>query len=45
VLVLERTDVEEAQRALRTIPLVKEGLIEFDLKSLKQYQGFASLFT
>jgi len=37
--------MEEAKRALRTIPLVKEGLIEFDLISLKPYQGFANLFT
>jgi muconolactone delta-isomerase len=45
VLVLECTDVEEARRALATLPLVREGLIEFELIPLVPYPGFARLFS
>jgi len=44
VLVLECADVEEAKHALDTLPLVKEGLITFDLIPLRPYPGLARLF-
>jgi hypothetical protein len=44
VLVLECEDLGSACRALETLPLVREGLIEFDLIPLKAYPGFARLF-
>jgi hypothetical protein len=44
VLVLECTDLAEAEKALATLPLVKAGLIAFDLLPLKPYPGFARLF-
>lgn len=44
VLVLECADVEEAQRALDTLPLVQNRLIDFDLIPLRPYPGFARLF-
>ncbi len=44
VLLLECTDVEEAQDILNILPLVKEGLITFDVIPLKPYPGFSRLF-
>ena len=44
VLVLECADVEVARHTLDTLPLVKEGLIAFDLIPLRPYPGFARLF-
>lgn len=44
VLVLECTDVEEAHDILNVLPLVKEGLITFDIIPLKPYPGFSRLF-
>jgi muconolactone delta-isomerase len=44
VLVLECADAEEAIDALDTLPLVKAGLITFDVVPLKAYPGFARLF-
>ena len=44
VLVLECADVEAARQALDTLPLVKEGLIAFDLIPLRPYPGLARLF-
>lgn len=44
VLVLECASVEAASEALSTLPLVKAGLIAFDLIPLKPYPGFARLF-
>jgi muconolactone delta-isomerase len=44
VLMLECTDVEAASEILNTLPLVKVGLITFDLIPLKAYPGFARLF-
>jgi len=44
VLMLECTDVEEAQRILNTLPLVKAGLITFDVIPLIPYPGFSRLF-
>ena len=45
VLVLECTDVNEAKKHLATLPLVKAGLIAFDVIPLKAYPGFARLFS
>ncbi len=44
VLVLECADVEEAEQVLATLPLVKEGLITFDVIPLIPYPGFVRLF-
>lgn len=44
VLVLECADVESAHRMLGSLPLVEQGLIEFELIPLVAYQGFARLF-
>ena len=44
VLMLECADPDEAQRALQSLPLVKEGLICFEVIPLKPYSGFARLF-
>lgn len=44
ILILECTDANEAEAALATLPLVKEGLITFDIIPLAPYPGFARLF-
>ena len=44
VLVLECADVDEANEVLNTLPLVKEGLITFEVIPLGPYPGFARLF-
>jgi muconolactone delta-isomerase len=44
VLILECEGVEEAQRVLDTLPLVREGLITFDVIPLAPYPGFSRLF-
>jgi len=44
VLMLECVDVNEAEQALRSLPLVQAGLITFDLIPLVPYPGFARLF-
>ncbi len=44
VLILECVDIEEANDVLNTLPLVKAGLITFDLIPLVPYPGFARLF-
>jgi muconolactone delta-isomerase len=44
VLILECASVEEAQSILSTLPLVKEGLITFEIIPLAPYPGFARLF-
>jgi muconolactone delta-isomerase len=44
VLVLEAADVEQARRALATLPLVRAGLIDFDVVPLAPYPGFERLF-
>ena len=44
VLILECADVEEANKVLNTLPLVKEGLIAFDVTPLVPYTGFSRLF-
>ena len=44
VLVLECPNVEEARELLNSLPLVKEGLIDFDVIPLAPYPGFSRLF-
>jgi hypothetical protein len=44
VLVLECTGIEEANKVLNTLPLVKEGLIAFDIIPLIPYPGLSRLF-
>lgn len=44
VLVLECVDTTEAQQRLQSLPLVKAGLITFDMIPLIPYPGFARLF-
>jgi hypothetical protein len=44
ILVLECEDAEEASRVLDSLPLVKEGLIRFDVTPLVPYDGFGRLF-
>jgi muconolactone delta-isomerase len=44
VLVLECKDAKEAKETLHTLPLVKEGLITFDIIPLIPYPGFSRLF-
>jgi hypothetical protein len=44
VLVLECESTEEAERTLRSLPFVREGLIDFELIPLKAYPGFERLF-
>ena len=44
VLMLESVDVKEANEALNSLPLVKEGLITFELIPLTAYPGFSRLF-
>ena len=45
VLVLECRDSEEAEQILGSLPLVKSGLITFDIIPLVPYPGFSRLFT
>jgi hypothetical protein len=44
VLVLECGTTGEAEAMLATLPLVREGLIAFELMPLGPYPGFARLF-
>lgn len=44
VLVLECKDLREAQQVIGTLPLVREGLIQFELIPLAPYPGLARLF-
>ena len=44
VLVLECADAREARQMLATLPLVKAGLITFEIIPLAPYPGFARLF-
>jgi hypothetical protein len=44
VLILECEDTAEAESVLATLPLVKAGLITFELMPLIPYPGFARLF-
>ena len=44
VLMLECANVDEARKVLGELPLVKAGLITFDVIPLAPYPGFARLF-
>jgi hypothetical protein len=44
VLVLEASELAEAETLLERLPLVGHGLIEFDLIPLRPYPGFDKLF-
>lgn len=44
VIMMECASVEEAKKALDTLPLVKAGLISFELTPLAPYPGFSRLF-
>lgn len=44
VLILECKDVKEAEEKLATLPLVKKGLISFELIPLRPYHGYERLF-
>lgn len=44
VLMLECSSLEEAREALDSLPLVRAGLIGFELIPLTAYPGFARLF-
>ena len=44
VLILECDNIEQARDLLDTLPLVREGLIAFDVIPLVPYPGFARLF-
>jgi hypothetical protein len=44
VIMLECSDMEAARNLLETLPLVRAGLIRFDIIPLVPYDGFARLF-
>lgn len=44
VIMMECADVEAAQAALDSLPLVQAGLIRFKLMPLVAYDGFSRLF-
>jgi muconolactone delta-isomerase len=44
VLILECADAAEARQVLNSLPLVKEGLISFQVIPLAPYSGLARLF-
>jgi hypothetical protein len=44
VLMLECSDLSQASQTLGSLPLVKAGLIAFDIIPLVPYPGFARLF-
>ena len=44
VLILECADIQEAEQILNTLPLVKAGLITFEVIPLVPYPGFTRLF-
>lgn len=44
VIIMECKDIEEAEDNLKTLPLVKEGFITFEVIALEPYSGFSRLF-
>lgn len=44
VLILESRDADEARKTLKTLPLVREKLIDFEVIPLMPYDGFARMF-
>ncbi len=45
VLILECRDITEAKVTLASLPLVKAGLIDFEIITLSPYPGFSRLFS
>ena len=45
VIMLECKDSDQAKQILDTLPLVREGLISFELMPLGPYPGFERLFS
>jgi hypothetical protein len=45
ILMLECENVDAAEQTLATFPLVKAGLIRFEIIPLAAYPGFGRLFT
>ncbi|BBB47858.1 muconolactone Delta-isomerase family protein [Pelolinea submarina] len=45
VIMLEADSVETAREILADLPLVRAGLIEFEVIPLRPYDGFARLFS
>jgi muconolactone delta-isomerase len=44
MLVLECADLDAARAALERLPMVRDGLITFDLSRMLPYTGYAALF-
>lgn len=44
VIILESRNKVEAEAILKTLPLVKAGLIDFEIHELRNYDGFSRLF-
>ena len=44
MLVLECADLEDARRQLATLPMVDQGLIDFDVSRMLPYTGYEALF-
>ena len=44
VMVLEKRNIQDAKALLKTLPLVKEGLITFEIIALAPYPGLSRLF-
>ena len=44
VIIMECDSVDEAKEHLGTLPLVREGLIRFEVMGLEPYSGFSRLF-
>ena len=45
VLLLECGTPEAARKVLASLPLAREGLIDFEIIALRPYDGFARLFS
>jgi hypothetical protein len=45
VLILECDNLKEAHNLLSNLPLVKNGLISFDIMELRPYTGFSRLIS
>jgi hypothetical protein len=45
VIVMECDSIDEAKEHLGTLPLVREGLIRFEVMGLEPYSGFSRLFS
>ncbi len=44
VLILECADIQEAREHINTLPLVQQGLVDFDIIPLGPFAPFAELF-